>query len=266
MRAAPFLCALALGLGAAGGSAAGPDSATTGIAPGELRSGYYFLRAETQALQDDEFSNPGNLWVREGEQLWNTPAGTKNRACAGCHGAPAQQMRGVAARYPRYAPEARQLINLEQRINLCRVGAQGAPALPYESRELLALTTLVASQSRGLPQQVAIDGPARPFFEAGRELFHRRLGQLHLSCAQCHDQLWGRRLRSEPISQGHGNAYPAYRLEWQDLGSLHRRFRSCNVGVRAEPFAPGSPEYVNLELYLAWRAAGLPIETPGVRR
>ena len=28
----------------------------------------------------------------------------------------------------------------------------------------------------------------------------------------------------------------------------------------------GAPEYRDLELYLAWRAAGLPVETPGVRR
>jgi sulfur-oxidizing protein SoxA len=73
-------------------------------------------------------------------------------------------------------------------------------------------------------------------------------------------------LLAETLSQGHGNAYPAYRLEWQTLGSLHRRLRACFQGVRAEPFASGSPELVNLELYLAWRAQGLAVETPAVRR
>jgi hypothetical protein len=28
----------------------------------------------------------------------------------------------------------------------------------------------------------------------------------------------------------------------------------------------GSPEYFDLELYLAWRAQGLAVEAPGVRR
>jgi sulfur-oxidizing protein SoxA len=35
--------------------------------------------------------------------------------------------------------------------------------------------------------------------------------------------------------------------------------------MRAEPFGAGSPEYIALELYLAWRGNGLPIETPAVR-
>jgi sulfur-oxidizing protein SoxA len=35
--------------------------------------------------------------------------------------------------------------------------------------------------------------------------------------------------------------------------------------VRAEPYADGAAEYVELELYLAWRARGLPVETPAVR-
>jgi sulfur-oxidizing protein SoxA len=37
-------------------------------------------------------------------------------------------------------------------------------------------------------------------------------------------------------------------------------------GIRAEPFAAGSPELLNLELYLAVRGRGLPVETPAVRR
>ena len=89
---------------------------------------------------------------------------------------------------------------------------------------------------------------------------------MNLSCAQCHDENWGKRLLAETISQGHGNAFPAYRLEWQTLGSLQRRIRACYYGVRAEMPAPGARELTDLELYLAWRAQGLPLEVPGVRR
>ena len=83
---------------------------------------------------------------------------------------------------------------------------------------------------------------------------------------RCHNANWGRTLFAERISQGHPNAYPAYRLEWQTLGSLERRLRACLSGVRAEILPYGSPEYADLALYLSWRAKGLPIETPGVRR
>jgi sulfur-oxidizing protein SoxA len=41
--------------------------------------------------------------------------------------------------------------------------------------------------------------------------------------------------------------------------------RNCMVAIRAEPYALGSREYVELELYLMWRARGMLLETPGVR-
>jgi len=89
---------------------------------------------------------------------------------------------------------------------------------------------------------------------------------MNLACAHCHDRNWGRQLLAETISQGHGNAYPAYRLEWQSAGSLQRRMRACYFGLRAEMPPYGAQELLDLELYLAWRASGLPVETPGVRR
>ena len=76
----------------------------------------------------------------------------------------------------------------------------------------------------------------------------------------------GKTLLAESISQGQPDGWPAYRLEWQTLGSSHRRLRACFQGVRAEPFAAGSPEFIALELYVAWRGEGLAIETPAVRR
>jgi len=89
---------------------------------------------------------------------------------------------------------------------------------------------------------------------------------MNLACASCHDDSWGKRLLVETISQGHPDAFPAYRLEWQGVGSLQRRIRACLFGVRAEMPAVGATELTDLELFLAWRAKGLPIEAPGVRR
>ena len=91
-------------------------------------------------------------------------------------------------------------------------------------------------------------------------------GTISLSCHQCHDENWGKRLRGDTISQGHGNGFPAYRLEWQTLGSLQRRIRDCDAGVRAEPKAFGDPTYIDLELYLSTRASGLNLESPAIRR
>jgi L-cysteine S-thiosulfotransferase len=232
----------------------------------QLKSGSAFLGQDLRTLQDDEFANPGMLWVERGEKLWSEPAGRTKQSCASCHQDAKSSMRGVAARYPKIDAESERLLDLEGRINLCRTRRMGAEPFKYESEELLALTAYVARQSKGMPISASIDGAALAHFDAGEKAYHLRRGQMNLSCAHCHEANWGKRLLSETISQGQPNAYPAYRLEWQTLGSLERRLRACLSGIRAEMLPYGSPEYLDLELYLAWRAQGLPIETPGVRR
>jgi sulfur-oxidizing protein SoxA len=234
------------------------------IAPADKRSGYSFMQPDTRAMQDDDSANPATFWVLDGEALWDRKAGAANRACADCHGDGRESMKGVAARYPTFSPARGRPIDLEQRINMCRTEHQKAPALDYESKDLLALTIYVARQSRGMPITVTADKMFE-FLEAGRNLFHRRQGQLNLSCSQCHDDNSGKQLAGNVIPQGHATGYPLYRLEWQTVGSLQRRLRNCVTGMRAEPYAFGSPENVALELYLMWRARGLPVETPAVR-
>jgi sulfur-oxidizing protein SoxA len=233
---------------------------------GNRRSGYTYLSEENQRLQNDEFANPGMLWVEQGRRLWQQTAGVAQVSCASCHKDASASMRGVRARYPRFDPRHNKLINLERRINRCKKEHQQATPYPYESEALLALTTFISFQSRGLPVAVSVDGPARSFFEAGREFFMRRRGQLDLACTHCHDQYAGQRLRGDIISQGQINGFPIYRHTWQTLGSAHRMFAWCNVSVRAEALPYDADEYVNLELYLAWRGRGLPVETPAVRR
>ena len=234
--------------------------------PAAPRSGISFASADIRALQSDDFANPGMLWVTRGEKLWGMAAGRNNQSCASCHQDAKSSMKGVAARYPRIDAASSRLFNLEGRINQCRERKQAAEPLPHESEALLALTAYVAHQSRGEPIAVAIDESSRPHFERGRETYYRRQGQMNLACTHCHEQNAGRKLLADIISEGHGNAYPIYRLEWQSAGSLHRRLRACYFGVRAELPAYGSAELLDLELYLARRATGLPVETPGVRR
>jgi sulfur-oxidizing protein SoxA len=229
------------------------------------RSGYEFMGRETRAMQDDDAANPGMLWVLDGEALWKRKAGAAGRACSDCHGDARSSMKGVAARYPAFDAARARPVNLEQRINICRTEQQKAPPLAYESRDLLALTAYVGRQSRGLPIKIVIDERTQPFLDAGRETFNRRQGQLNLSCAQCHDGNWDKRLAGNAITQGHPTGYPLYRLEWQGVGSLERRLRNCLVGTRTQAYDFGAPELVDLELFLMWRARGMKIETPAVR-
>ena len=235
------------------------------IPASERRSGYDNMSAATKAMQDDDTANPATFSVLDGEALWKRKAGSAEKACADCHGGAAASMRGVSARYPAFSPAKSRPIDIEQRINLCRTEQQKAPPLAHESRDLLALTAYIGKQSRGMPVAVADDEKTKPFIEAGRQNYSRRQGQFNLSCQNCHDDNLSQKLAGVPLVQGHPNGYPLYRLEWQSLGSLQRRLRNCLIGMRAEPYAYGADEYVDLELFLMWRARGMTVETPAVR-
>ncbi len=255
MLTAPALMAAAAGLALT----ASPEPADP------RRSGFSFMTRQVQAMQRDDALNPALLWVGDGAALWNAKVGATDRACAACHGDAPASMRGVAARYPAFDSASNRPVDLRQRINLCRLNHQLAPPLPPESQELLSLESYLALQSRGLPIAPPADARLRAATERGAARFKQRIGQLDLSCGQCHDDHAGQRLGGSTIPQAHPTGYPLYRLEWQGLGSLQRRLRSCMAGVRAEPFGFDAPELVELELYLMQRAAGLPMEAPAVR-
>lgn len=236
-----------------------------GIAPQERRSGFETMGPEAQAMQRDDFANPAMLGVAAGEAAWNRVPANGKPACSGCHGDINASMRGVDVRYPARNAVNVATLDLPGRIQLCQGQHQALTPEPRESAGLLALQAAIALRSRGLPIEAPSarglsDGVAR-----GEALYRQRLGQLNLSCAQCHDDHWGRSLGGTRIPQGHPTGYPLFRLEWQALGSLQRRLRNCFTGVRAEPFATGASEWIDLEIYLRERAAGMASDAPAVR-
>jgi sulfur-oxidizing protein SoxA len=235
------------------------------IAESARRSGYDFMSSDSKAMQDDDTANPAMLSVLDGERLWTTKAGTANKACGDCHGAVDVSMKGVAARYPAFNAASGAPVDLGQRVNLCRRQHQEADAFAPESRELLALTTLIAKQSRGMPITAGDDPRLEPFTARGRELFVQRQGQLNLACTNCHDDNWDKHLAGSAITQGQPTGYPIYRLEWQGMGSLQRRLRGCMTGVRAQAFDFDAPDMIALELYLMSRARGMTMDAPAVR-
>ncbi|MEK9672587.1 MAG: sulfur oxidation c-type cytochrome SoxA [Rhodospirillaceae bacterium] len=232
---------------------------------GEIRSGYTYAAPETRSMQDDDFANPGMVWTDDGKALWGKKDGKAGKSCASCHGADAADMKGVATVYPRVDERTGKLENIESQINFCREKRMDAKGWKLESNEMLAMTVFVRHQSRGMKMNVATDGAAKPFYEQGKEFYYARRGMLDMSCAQCHETNAGMKARANTLSQGQSNGFPTYRLKWQKVGSIHRRFRGCNKQVRATPYKAGSSEYLALELYLASRGKGLPVETPAVR-
>jgi len=232
---------------------------------GDVRSGYTYMTDESRAMQNDTFQNPGMLWVEQGADLWAKVDGKAGKSCATCHGDTGETMKGVAATYPVFDQELGKLQNVEQQINFCLEKRMEAEPYKWESDEMLSMTTFINHQSLGMPVNGKIDGPAAAGFEKGKEFYFERRGQLDMACKHCHEDNAGGMIRANILSQGQGNGFPTYRLKWQKVGSLHRRFRGCNKQVRSNAFGYGSDEYTALELYVKYRGQGLPVETPAVR-
>ena len=224
------------------------------IAKRDVRSGSTFTSATIQAQQKDDDRNPGMLWVDQGREIFA-------RDCVACHAEP----KGLATQLPRLKADG-SVITLEAEINRCQVERVKAPAYPIESQPLLSLATYVAFSSRGLAQQLPANVTQSHAWQRAHNEFTRVQGKLDFNCRACHDQLYGKRVRNMNISQGYGVGYPGYRVEWQTLGSLNRRLRACFFGMETTVPAASDPILADLELYLAWRAQGLPIEAPAVRR
>ncbi len=230
----------------------------------EITSGWIYRSDETQAMQMDDFDNPGMIWVEKAWEAWGTAEGSEGKSCADCHGEP-EEMAGVKAVYPKWNEAAGEVRNLQMQMNDCRVNRMGAEAWPADKGGSVQMEALLASVSRGMPVNVAIDGPAQSMWEQGREMYYARTGQLELSCATCHEDNYGNMIRADHLSQGQINGFPVYRLKNTKLNGVHSRFKGCVRDTRAETYKPGSSDFLALELYVASRGNGLSVEGPSVR-
>ncbi|MEQ9037745.1 MAG: sulfur oxidation c-type cytochrome SoxA [Silicimonas sp.] len=229
-----------------------------------IYSGWRFRTDETQALQLDDFDNPAMLAVDAAIDAYATVEGTAGESCASCHG-DVESFAGLHPAMPKVDEDGK-LVVMEDLINECRTERMQADAWKWSGQDMQGMVALIGLQSRGMPMNVAIDGPAASFWEQGKEMYYTRYGQLELSCANCHEDNWGNMIRADHLSQGQTNGFPVYRLKQAQLISRHNRFRGCIRDTMAETFAEGSDEFRALELYVASRGNGLSIETPAVRQ
>jgi len=204
------------------------------------------------------------IFVEQALDVCETVEGAAGESCASCHGA-AEEMRGVRPVYPKWNEAAGEVFTLAMQINDCRETRMQAEPWGYTSGDMANMEALLSSVSRGMPVDVAIDGPVEETWLRGEELYYTRTGQLEMSCASCHEQNYGNFIRADHLSQGQINGFPVYRLKNARLNTVHARFKGCVRDTRAETYSPGSAEFVALELYVASRGNGLSVEGPSVR-
>jgi len=175
---------------------------------------------------------------------------------------------GIRQNFPYFDTKEGKVVTLELALNRCRE-ANGEAPYSYVKDEMASLTAYMAFTSRGKPMDIKIpdDPRALAAFENGKRYFYTRRGQMNFSCASCHVQSPGERIRAEILAPALGilNAMPIYRSEWSGMGTTSRRFVTCNSQTRAVPLEPQADEYRDVEYFLSYVANGLPISGPGAR-
>jgi len=217
-----------------------------------------------QWLEMEDFP-PYEFTVDEGETLYDE-AFANGGSYGKCLGPNAPV---VKQRFPKFDAASGQVVTLENVLNKCR-SDNGEAELDYMDQELIAVTAYIAYESRG--EKIAVTVPDDPraltAYEAGKEFFYERRGQLNFACSSCHIQMAGNMLRAERLSAALGQVthWPAYRFKWEEVGSLHRRFMQCNTQVRAVPQVSQSEDYRNLEYFMTYMSNGMELNGPSSRK
>src|SRR6478736_5820548 len=214
--------------------------------------------------QEKEEFPPYEFALEAGKEMFATPF-KNGRSYADCF---ANGGIGIRQNYPMFDAKEGKVVTLELALNRCRE-ANGEKPYSYVKDEMASLTAYMAFTSRGKPFDIKIpdDPRALDAYQKGKEYFYTRRGQLNFSCATCHVQSPGERIRAEVLAPALGimNAMPIYRSEWSGMGTTSRRFTTCNSQIRGVPLNPQDDEYRNLEYYLSYVSNGLPISGPGAR-
>jgi L-cysteine S-thiosulfotransferase len=235
------------------------------LKPADFVNGPYSMNEDMhrQWVEKEEFP-PYEFSLDAGKEMFEKPF-KNGKSYADCF---ADKGIGVRQNFPTFDEKEGKVVTLELALNRCRE-ANGEAPFSYVKDDIAALTAYMAFTSRGKPFDIKIPNDPRALaaFEQGREYFYTRRGQLNFSCASCHVQNPGERIRAEILAPALGilNAMPIYRSEWGGMGTISRRFVTCNSQTRGVPIEPQSDEYRNLEYYLSYVSNGLPISGPGAR-
>ena len=208
---------------------------------------------------------PYELFIDDGKVMWDTPF-ANGKTYKDCF----PDGPGIAHKYPHWDKEQGMVITLPLALNQCRE-SQGEKPLKYKKGSINNILSYIAFESRGQKTNVVIpedDPRALEAYEKGKKFYYTRRGQLNFSCASCHVQNPGMKIRSDTLSPalGHTTHFPVYRSKWGTVGTLHRRFTGCNKQVRAKPFKAHGEEYRNLEYFLTYMSNGLTLNGPGARK
>ena len=228
--------------------------------------------------------NPAELWEMRGEELWKKKAGPKSASLEQCDlGKGPGVVKGAYVELPRYFKDAGKVMDLEQRLALCRMTLQGltreeAVKTPFGSTgkqsDIEALVAYITSESRGMKMAVSTAHPQESqAYETGKKLFFYRAGSHDFSCATCHSGD-GQRIRLQELpnilnkanAQAAYTTWPAYRVSQGEVRTMQHRLYDCYRQQRFPEPGYASDAITALTMFLAKNAEGGTYAGPALKR
>jgi len=226
---------------------------------------YAFDRVSRDSWVEIEEFPPYEIHIDSGKEMWDKTFknGKSYKSCFPAGPA-------IGNRYPYWDKKTSKVVTLPVALNHC-LTSNGEKKLKYKKGPINNILSYIAFKSRGQVINTKVpknDPKAVAAYSAGKQFWLARRGQLNMSCATCHAQNAGQKIRADVLSPalGHVTHFPVYRSKWGTVGTLHRRFSGCNKQVRAKSFKAQGDEYRNLEYFLTVMSNGMKLNGPGARK
>lgn len=176
----------------------------------------------------------------------------------------------IVGQYPMYDDNKKEVISLTGAINECLVSNNEKP-WNTKKGNMAKLQAYFANASKEAEKKFDIQinsADAKEAYERGKEYYYSQRGYLKLSCATCHIQGAGQRVRNEKLSPllGQITHFPVYRLKWGGLGTLERRMSGCVKDQGQVPPKDNSQTMKELLYYMSYMSNGMSVDGPDIRK
>jgi sulfur-oxidizing protein SoxA len=191
-------------------------------------------------------------------------------------------VKGASAELPRYFKDTDRVQDLESRLMTCMSTLQGIPEADIVKgsfgrgvrKDLEAVVAYVVTQSKDMKVNVPAAHPKeKEMLALGEKIFYLQGGPMDFSCASCH-AVDDKRIRMQDLpnltkskgaTEGWGS-WPAYRVSSGTFWTMQRRLNDCYRQQRMPFPIYGSDVTIALSIFMANKADGGIIQTPGLKR